>query len=98
LGDEAFVHDIAHRIGCQWKRGRPSKMSTLTPQERAAQFSLFRSPIPPKEKAGTGLTRFPKTTHGALFDPLLFRYRHTASFSQPGGIVVSVTGTARSVH
>jgi putative transposase len=48
FGDEAFVHETAHQIGCHWKRGRPSKKSTLTPHEQAPQFSLFRSPSPPK--------------------------------------------------
>ena len=44
FGDEVFVDEIAHRVGCHWKRGRPSKRSTLKPHERAAQFSLFRTP------------------------------------------------------
>jgi hypothetical protein len=46
FGDETFVHEIAHQIGCHWKRGRSSKKSTLTPHEQAAQVSLFRSPSP----------------------------------------------------
>jgi hypothetical protein len=44
FGDEVFIDEIAHSAGCHWKRGRSSKRSTLKPHERAAQFSLFRTP------------------------------------------------------
>jgi putative transposase len=44
FGDEWFQVEIAQQLGCHWQRGRPSKMSTLKPHERAAQFSLFPPP------------------------------------------------------
>jgi hypothetical protein len=52
---KVFVDEVAHRIACHWKRGRPSKRSTLKPSERAAQFSLFKPPSSWK-MSGTGLT------------------------------------------
>jgi hypothetical protein len=48
FGDEAFVDEMAERFRRRWRRGRPSKRSSLKPREKAAQFRLFTSPDPAK--------------------------------------------------
>ena len=56
FGDETFVHEIAHPIGCHWKRGRPSKKSTLAPHERATPLSLIPISESAEMTSGSGLT------------------------------------------